>query len=128
MVQQAKDGALTLGEALLAAQTGHFVNTFQRGRLVVSNSGSGQSGSFEISMPGKEWTQDNVFGLIEELIQMLEARITAGSTDDGSTLDTLLAQLIADINAGLFPDSGISEQMGDFSGLNYPATSIGGVA
>jgi hypothetical protein len=127
MVAQARAAAATLSETLLAAQSGHFVNTFQRGRLVVSQQGGGQSGSFEIGMQGKEWTQDNVFGLVEELLQMLEARIAAG-TPDGSAdpeLATIQAALIQDINAGLFPQSGVTQQLGDFSGLNFPATSIG---
>ena len=127
MVQQARLANATLGETLLAAQSGHFVPTFQRGRLVVSQSGSGQSGSFEIGVQGKEWTQDNIFGLIEELIQMVDIRVAAGTPDgvDATVLNTLLAALIQDINAGLFPQSGVTTQMGDFSGLNFPATAIG---
>jgi hypothetical protein len=126
MVQQAKSSAATLSEILLAAQAGHFVNTFQRGRLVVSQQGGGQSGSFEIGLPGREWTQDNVFGLVEELIQMVEARVAIGTVDgsDPDTLKTLLDALISDINNGLFPQSGVTEQIGDFSGLNYPATNL----
>jgi hypothetical protein len=127
MVQVAINGASTLAETLLAAQSGHFTNTFSRGKLVISNSGGGQSGSVEISLPDKEWTQDNVFGLIEELIQMVEARVAAGTPDgsDETTLAELRTALIADINAGLFPQSGVRSQMGDFSGLNFPATSLG---
>jgi hypothetical protein len=128
MVQQAKTSASTLAETLLAAATGHFVPTFARGRLVVSQSGSGQSGSFEIGMTGKEWTQDNIFALIEELQQMLAARVAdtdAGTPDssDPTLLDALQAGLIADINAGLFPQSGVTRQMIDVSGLNWPATA-----
>ena len=127
MAQQAAKDASALAETLLAAQSGHFANTFARGRLVVSQTGAGQSGSFEISMPGKEWTQDNVFALIEELIQMVEIRTAAGATDDGDRASTknLLALLIQDINAGLFPQSGVRAQLGDFSGLNFPATALG---
>jgi len=127
IAQQAINSASTLKDALIAAQTGHFVNTFARGRLVVSNSGGGQSGSFEISMPGKEWTQDNVFGLIEELIQMVDARVAAGTPDssDPDLLNEMLAALIQDINAGLFPQSGVRQQMVDVSSLNFPATALG---
>ena len=75
MAQAAVNSASTLYETLLKAQTVHFTNSFSRGKLTVSNSGGGQSGSFEISMPGKEWTQDNVFALIEELILMVQIRI-----------------------------------------------------
>lgn len=125
MAQQAVTAAATLGDTLLAAQSGHFVNTFQRGRLVVSQQGGGQSGSFEIGMQGKEWTQDNVFGLIEELLQMLATRVAAGSVDDATATPTLRDLLIQDINAGLFPQSGVREQLLDVSGLNFPATALG---
>lgn len=128
MAQQAiAANTVTLKEMLTAAQGGHFVNTFQRGRLVVSQQGGGQSGSFEIGVQGKEWTQDNIFGLLEELIQMVDARVEAGSVDEPGkeAIETLLAELIQDINAGNFPQSGVNQQMGDFSGLNFPATSIG---
>lgn len=128
IVRQAIASASTLKDTLAAAADGMFVNTsFAKGKLMVSNSGGGQSGSFEISLPDKEWTQENVFALIEELTQMTDTRIAAGSTDDGQPASTnaLLAALIQDINAGLFPQSGVRTQIGDFSGLNFPATQLG---
>ena len=127
MAQVAAQSVATLSDTLLAAQTGHFTNTFSRGRLVVSNSGGGQSGSFEIGVQGKEWTQDNVFGLIEELIQMVAIRVAAGTPDSSDTalLAALRDALIQDLNAGLVPQSGVREQMLDVSGLNFPATAIG---
>jgi hypothetical protein len=126
IAEGAKLAASTLKEALLAAQKGHFVSTFARGRLVVSQSGSGQSGSFEVSMNGKEWTQDNVFGLIEELIQMLDACVARGVPDaaDPDIINTLFEALKDDINSGFYPQSGVTEQMGDFSGLNFHGTAV----
>lgn len=118
MAEQAKRTASTLRETLLAAQSGHFVSTFARGRLVVSQSGSGQSGSFEMTMQGKEWTQDNVFGLIEELIELCEFVLTDQSqTDDGTPTNTdqLLAAMLNDIS--LNPSN---VQHGDFTLIGIP--------
>jgi len=126
MAEAAKGATSTLKAVLLAAQKGHFSNNFLRGRIMVSQSGSGQSGSFEIGMTGKEWTQDNVFGLIEELIQLLDYTVAQGTPDAADTdiLDALFAQMVENLNTGNVPQTGIREQMGDFSGLNFPSTSL----
>lgn len=116
IAERAKKSALTLKETLLAVQGGQFSNTFQGGKILASTSGSGQSGSFEIWLQGKEWTPDNVFGLTEELIELCEQKLTDGVADD---VDTLFAAMMTDEAL-----HGIRQQMGDFSGLNYPATSL----
>ena len=119
MAEQAKRSVSTIRETLISAQTGHFVSTFQRSRLVVSQSGSGQSGSFEITTTGREWTQDNVFGLIEELIQLLDFTVTVALPDDATEAATnaLLSAMIDNISSGNVPAIGSREQMGDFSNL-----------
>ena len=53
---------------------------------------------------------------------------TADATASRSTLAIDFARrdaLIADINAGFFPQSGVRSQLLDVSGLNFPATAIG---
>lgn len=126
LAEQAKAIPSALKPVLLAAQNGHFSGNFSRGRLTVSTSGAGQSGSFEISVNGKEWTQDNIFGLIEELIQLLDYTVDQGTLDGGTIAETdaLFAQMLDNINTGNVPQIGIREQMGDFSGLNFPSTSL----
>lgn len=111
---------------MAAAQSGHFVNTFQRGRLVVSTSGSGQSGSFEIGIQGKEWTQDNVFGLIEELFQMIELVDGTLYPDDADPAhtDALRALLAENIMMGNVP-SGVTSIGGDFTLLYIPVFGTG---
>lgn len=121
IAEGAKRSAATLKEALLAAQTGKFTANFQQGRLLVSTSGSGQSGSFEIGVQGKEWTQDNIFALTEQLLEILEFTVAQEIAIDGpdpGTIDALFAAMCA--NESL---QGITEQLGDFSGLNWPASA-----
>lgn len=120
MAEQAKRTASTLKETLVAAQGGHFVSTFQRGRLVVSQSGAGQSGSFEMGVTGKEWTQDNVFALIEELIELCDFTIASQAlTDDGTpaNTDTLMQAMFADDML-----QGIRSSLGDFTSLRITST------
>jgi hypothetical protein len=95
----AKSTASTLGEALLAVQGQIFTSNFQRGRLLVSTSGSGQSGSFEISMQGREFTQSNVFAMIEEFLEILSDTLINGLAVDsgvGSDTDNLFLVMCED--------------------------------
>ena len=126
IAEGAKKTASTLKETLLAAQAGVNSPTFSKGRLVVSQSGSGQSGSFQMAGGGNDWTQDNIFGLIEEFIQLLDWTVDQGTPDaaDAATIDALLAQMIENIQTGNVPQTSIRTQMGDFSGLNFPANAI----
>lgn len=126
IAEGAKLTASTLKEALLAAQKGVYSPTFQKGRIVVSQSGSGQSGSFQMAGGGNDWTQDNIFGVIEEFIQLLDYTVAAGTPDaaDADLIDALFAQMVENLNTGNVPQIGVRTQMGDFSGLNFPANSI----
>ena len=120
MRQRARSTQSALGETLLEAASGHFVNTFARGKLTISQSGSGQSGSYQVEMPGGEWTQSNVFGLIEELIQLLEFTCTNETLTDGDTdseRDALFNAMVSNLIAGNVPDIGTRELFGDFSNL-----------
>ncbi len=121
IAERAKSSAQTLREALLATQRGRFTVNMEGGRLLVSTSGSGQSGSFEIGVQGKEWTQDNVFGLIEQLIEVLDDTVTDEIAIDGpdlATIDALFAAMCLDDRLRR-----ISQQQGDFTSLNFPANA-----
>jgi hypothetical protein len=118
----AKKTASTLEEAIRAVKSaiGSQPN-FQRGKILVSTSGSGQSGSFEIGMAGKEWTQDNVFAMCQQFLEILKDAVAAGIPDaaDSDAIDSLYAAMADDDRL-----RGVRTQMGDFSGLNFPATSL----
>lgn len=123
IAEGAKRNASTVRESLLAAQAAVFSPNFQKGRLLVSTSGSGQSGSFEIGVMGKAWTQENVFGLTEELIHVLDDTLAGGlAVDTAAPADTdaLFAAMIEDDRL-----VGVREQLGDYTGLNVP--SFGGI-
>jgi hypothetical protein len=118
----AKANAATLGEALLGFQAAIFTANFQRGKILVSTSGSGQSGSFEIGMNGKGFTQENVFGMAEQFLTLLSVAVDPANgnlPDTGLPADTdaLFAYMSAD---DLF--QAVTEQLGDWSNLNTYAT------
>ena len=122
IAEGAKGAASALKDALLAAQAA-IINapTFRSGRIVVSQSGSGQSGSFQIGFVGAEWTPENVAGLTEELLQLVEqCTVRDGMTDDGNPENTEVLRLaiVGFYNSGDVPEYGIRSQMGDFSMLN----------
>lgn len=119
----AKRSGSTLKESMLAAQAAVFTANFQRGRLLVSTSGSGQSGSFEIGVQGKEFTQDNVFAMLEELIEIQEYVISQGlavDSDQQADTDALVQVMFNDDRL-----QGINTEMGDWTSLNVP--SVGGI-
>lgn len=78
-------GKLKVREALLAFQTAIYSPSFKQGRVIMNTSGNGQSASFEIGMQGKEYTQDNVFGVSEEFFDILDNALAngPGCLDDG---------------------------------------------
>lgn len=121
----AKANAWTLKESLEAAADGIYSPTFLKGRIVISQSGSGQSGSFQIGDLGG-WSQQTVAALNEFLIQLLDCTVEQGTPDnsDPDLIDALFAAMVWNLKTGNVPQIGIREQMGDFSGLNFPATSV----
>jgi hypothetical protein len=121
----AKRNSSTLKESLLAAQAAVFTANFQRGRLLVSTSGSGQSGSFEIGVQGKEFTQDNIFALFEELLEICDDIVNAGlAADTGTPTDTdvLSAEMIGDDRL-----QGITERGLDVTLIGTPRWGSGGL-
>jgi hypothetical protein len=114
IVEGAKASNTPLKQALLSAQASVNSPTFRQGRIVINQSGSGQSGSFQIPGNSVEWSQPNVYGMIEELIELLESVLTSsGIADDGTTQDALFAEMLNDDSTRQ-----IRQQMGDFSMLN----------
>jgi len=116
VAERAKKSALTLRETLLAVQGGQFSSTFQGGKILSSTSGSGQSGSFELSLQGKEWTPDNVFGLTEELIELLDATVSDSIPDaaDEAAINLLFLAMITDDSL-----RGVTQFQNDYTGLRF---------
>jgi hypothetical protein len=113
IVEGSKKAGCTLRNSLLAFQAAIYTPNFQRGRILISTSGSGQSGSFEIGVSGKQFTQENVFALSEEFLATLDAIIADGAVD-GTTAEALDA-LFTTMSDSM---RGVRSQMGDFSCLN----------
>jgi hypothetical protein len=123
LAEGAKRNASTLKEALLSAQGNVFSSNFQRGRLLVSTSGSGQSGSFEIATIGKEFTQDNVFAMLEEFLEILDFILAQGLAVDSAIAadtDNLFTVICQDDRL-----IGVRTAEVDVTSLNVP--SIGGI-
>ncbi len=127
IAEGAKNTASTFKDASLAAQAQVNSPTFSKGRIVVSQSGSGQSGSFQISGSGNDWTQDNIFGLLEEFLTMLELADPVLYPDDGqpASTDALRALIAGNIQLGNIPQFGVSNAGGDFTLLYIPVFGSG---
>lgn len=115
IAEGAKATAATLRESLIAAQSAVMGASFRQGKILVSTSGSGQSGSFEISVTGKSWTPENVAALTEQLISVLDDCVSAGvATDaaDEASINTLVRQMGFDDRL-----RGLRAQHGDFTSI-----------
>ena len=112
-----RNAATPLKDALIAVQGKATDAAFLTGRLLVSTSGNGQSASFQISTAG--FTQDVFVGLTEELINILDDAVAAGSTDDGTpaSVDALFTTMCGDDRL-----QGVRVQHGDFTSLRFPVT------
>lgn len=128
ITEGAKTTSSTVRAALLAAQAAVFLPSFKNGRIVVSNSGGGQSGSFQMAGAGNEWTQDNIAGMLEEFLQMLEAADPVLLPDDADPTHTeaIRDNLAQNIMAGNVPE-GVTHMGGDFTLIGFPnlGTSTG---
>lgn len=113
--ERAKAATLTLREVLVLVQGEIFTPNFQRGRILINTSGSGQSGSFEIGVTGKAWTQENVAALTEQLINILDDCVSASVATDAADE----ASINALVTAMGYDDRlrGIRSQAADFSGI-----------
>jgi hypothetical protein len=83
--------AIPLLEALEAFQVGGF-GAVKAGRVVVSHSGSGQSTSFELPSVGRGFTQEQIFALSEDFIQIYQDTVAQlAPTDDAATFEAMMA-------------------------------------
>ncbi len=128
IAQGAIDNTLTLREALVAAQKSVWLPSFQTGRILVSQSGSGQSGSFQMAGSGNEWTQDNIFGMLEEFLMLLDWSdvIVLPDVATPESTEALRAAMAIDIMAGNIPQA--IRQVGiDVTLIGFPqqGTSVG---
>lgn len=127
ILRQLVEGAVasksTLREALLGFQAGINGASFRQGKVIVSTSGNGQSASFAIGMQGNEYTQDAVFGLSEELCEILDDTASNNPTlcDDATEAATraLFAAMQQDDRL-----QSVNRLSADFTLLNWPQTGI----
>jgi len=129
MAAGAQNSSSTLRNAVLAAQAAVNSPSFSKGRIIVSQSGSGQSGSYQMSGSGYAWTPENVLGICEEILMMLDiaaAQVPDVLPDDGVPAHTeaLRASLAANFMAGNVPDA-LSVVQGDFTLLFIPVFGTG---
>jgi hypothetical protein len=116
----------TFHDATQSLQAQVYSPTFQKGRIVVHQSGSGQAGSFALSGGGNDWTQDNIFGLTEEILMMLEAADPVMFPDIATQASTnaLRIQLAYNFMSGNVPDA-VKVLQGDFTLLYIPVFGSG---
>jgi hypothetical protein len=114
-------GKLKVREALLAFQQAIYSPSFKQGRVIMNTSGNGQSASFEIGMQGKEYTQDNVFGVSEEFFDILDNALAngPGCLDDGSEKSSraIFEAMKADDRLQT-----VNRRSSDFTLLGFPQT------
>lgn len=104
-----------------------MAGNFKLGRLLVSTSGSGQSGSFEVWAIGKEFTQDNVFALIQELYEVLVTTLANDSSlsDNGeqANSDAIYLAMCGDQRLTTINETGT-----DVTLIGWPSAVGGGFA
>ena len=126
IVAGAKRNAATINESLLNFQASIYTPNFAKGKILVSTSGSGQQGSFEIGVAGKQFTQENVFAMSEEFFIIYAAALAYNTdlTDSGQSADS-----DAIFNAMLSDDvlNSVTEQLGDWSQLNAYASNAAAI-
>lgn len=123
--EQAKAATAYLGDALLAFQGSVFTPAFKTGRILVNTSGSGQSASFEVPQIGKQYSQDQIFALSEELLEIYSdavAQLQAETPSFNPTASPANQQTVFDTMMADDRLQGVRTQMGDFTGLRIPVT------
>ncbi len=126
IAEGAKSTTSTLKDAVVALQSLVCSPSFKTGKVVISQSGSGQSGSYLMPSGDNNWTPANVGGLCEELLQMIEAADPVTLPDDAtpSNTEALRSNIAANIMAGNVPDA-VRSVGGDFTLIGIPAFGTG---
>jgi hypothetical protein len=126
IAEDAINSVSTLQEAIATRRKTVFSQTLKTGKVVVSQSGSGQSGSYQMSGNGNDWTPDNILGLVQELLLMVRAADPVLLPDDADPAHTraLRDAIAANIMAGNVPDA-VRATQGDFTLLFVPVFGTG---
>ena len=90
IIEGAVAAASNVHDALLSFQTQLNSASFQKGRILISTSGNGQSAGFETNLNGKEITQDNLAAASEEFFEIYYFQLAQNPTlkDDGTEAST----------------------------------------
>ena len=126
IADDAINSSSTLQSSISSRRKSVFSQTLKSGKVVVSQSGAGQSGSYQMGGAGNDWTPDNILGMIQEFLIMVRAADPVLLPDDGTPANTcaLRDAIAANIMAGNVPD-GVRAMQGDFTLLFVPVFGTG---
>jgi hypothetical protein len=128
IVEGAVVSSTKISDALLSFQSQLNSASFQKGRILISTSGNGQSAGFEMNLNGREVTQENVAAMSEEFFEILEFQLRQNPAlvDDGEKASTRA------IFAAMRQDDrlyGCNRRGSDFTLLGFPQVGqLGGPA
>ena len=128
IVEAAVKSSSKVSEALLAFATSINSASFQKGKTIVSTSGSGQSVSFQMDLSGREITQDNVAALSEEFFEIYYFQLEQNPAlvDDGTEAATRAIFAAMRQSDQLY---GVTRRGSDFTLLGFPQVGqLGGPA
>jgi hypothetical protein len=123
---QCADSTVYLQDALLAFQASIFTPSFKTGRVVVNTSGGGQSASFNVPQLGGQFSQEQVFALSEELLEVYDTAVAtlAAATpgfnpqaDDTTSEPAVFNTMLEDDRL-----QGVRVMHGDFTAIRLPVT------
>jgi hypothetical protein len=131
-LRQIVEGAIAstskISDALLSFQIQLNSASFQKGRILISTSGNGQSAGFEMNLAGREITPDNCAAMSEEFFEIYEFQLSQNPAlvDDGTPANTRA------IFAAMRQDDrlyGCTRRGSDFTLLGFPQVGqLGGPA
>jgi hypothetical protein len=131
-LQQIIDGAVAsrskVIEALQSFQSQLNTASFQKGRILISTSGNGQSAGFEMNLSGREVTPDNVAAMSVEFRQILRSTLCNNPSlaDDGTPANTQAIGEAMECDDRLY---GCTRRGSDFTLLGFPQVGqLGGPA
>jgi hypothetical protein len=116
LARKTADTSTALADALTAFQDQSF-SAVKSGRLIVTHSGAGKSVTFQLPEIGRMFSQEQVFALTQEFLEVYsDAKITLSAQGNSSPDDpSILAVMLADIRL-----ADIDCHAPDFTGLGWP--------